>query len=94
MQDVSHLPASSAYSARFAELEALVEPLPGLLPDAAKDAHSAHWGHVGDATRAVELAAQLTDLLRGMRVSHNVDAHGRPRLSARAAALADRCVRT
>lgn len=64
MQIVRNLTAPQAYSSRFTDLLAVVQGLEADLTNAVIDGRTAHWGHVGDLTRALELAEQLRDLLR------------------------------
>ena len=62
---IRHMPASQAYGVRAEELLSIVKSLESDVANALVDAHAAHWGHIGDLGRAVELAQQLRDLLRG-----------------------------
>jgi hypothetical protein len=63
--NVRNMPASQAYGVRAEELMAIVKGLEADLTDSLVDAHAAHWGHIGDLGRALELAQQLRGLLRG-----------------------------
>jgi hypothetical protein len=63
--NVRNMPASQAYGVRAEELLALVKGLEADVTESLVDAHAAHWGHIGDLGRALELAQQLRDLLRG-----------------------------
>ncbi len=62
---VRNMPASQAYGVRADELLALVKGLEADVTESLVDAQAAHWGHIGDLGRALELAQQLRDLLRG-----------------------------
>ena len=57
--------ASKTYGLKIDELLTLVRALESDVTESIVDAHSTHWGHIGDVTRAIELAKQLRDLLRG-----------------------------
>ena len=63
--NIRNMPASKAYGVRTDELLALVKGLEADVTGSLVDAHAAHWGHIGDLGRALELAQQLRDLLRG-----------------------------
>lgn len=63
--NVRNVPASQAYGVRADELLVMVKGLEADVTDSLVDAHAAHWGHIGDLGRALELAQQLRDLLRG-----------------------------
>ena len=62
---IRNLPASKAYGVRADELLALVKGLEADVTNSLVDAQAADWAHIGDLGRALELAQQLRDLLRG-----------------------------
>ena len=61
--NIRHMKASAAYSAVMADLLAVVKNLESAVTEFTVDAHSAHWGNIGDAQRALEMAQQLRALL-------------------------------
>ena len=63
--DVRNLTAPKAYGFRVDELLALVRELEADVVNRILDARTVNWGHVGDMGRALELAQQLQDFLRG-----------------------------
>ena len=63
--NIRNLPASKAYGVRAEELLKIVQGLESDVANSMVDAHAAHWGHIGDLVRAIDLAQQLRDLLRG-----------------------------
>jgi hypothetical protein len=65
MSNIRNMTASKAYGVRADELLTLVNGLEADVIGSLVDAHKAHWGHIGDLGRALELAQQLRDLLRG-----------------------------
>jgi hypothetical protein len=62
---IQNLPASKAYGVRADELLALVKGLESYVTNSLVGAQAADWGQIGDLGRALELAQQLRDLLRG-----------------------------
>lgn len=65
MHNVSKLPAKQAYATRYAEVMEALQELPVLMKHAPLASAEPHWGHVGSLTRALQLAQELRDLLRG-----------------------------
>ena len=63
--NIRNMSAEKAYQVRIAELAELVNGLKADISASRVDAKSAHWGHIGDVARAIDLAQQLRDVLRG-----------------------------
>ena len=57
--------ATKAYSAAHQELLSILEQLEDDAIDNGIDCINADWGHVGSAVKALELAKELRDHLRG-----------------------------
>jgi len=62
---IQNVPASKAYGVRADEPLAWVKGLEADVTNLLVDAQAADWGQIGDLGRALELAQQLRDLLRG-----------------------------
>lgn len=65
MQDIRHMEASRAYFVRVNELRSAVRALESDVEMALIDATRAHWGNVGDLSRALAMVDELRALLRG-----------------------------
>ena len=70
--NICNRPASRAYSVRAEELLSAVKSLEADVIGSLVDAESAHWGHIGDLGRALELAQQLREMLRGEAAANRI----------------------
>ena len=64
-RDIRNMTAAKAYGVRADELLQVLRGLESGASEALVDARFADWSNVADLSRALELATQLRDLLRG-----------------------------